>query len=262
MIKIYARSTKIGQKAYSAVVEGLDLHGRIFTEEVYGADGFTENLIELDSPRTASFILDGHYGSGNADLYVHAAEKGRMPSGLVRTAFNADSVLLETNHGESVGNKKEILNEAYVVVRKTDDVNGIVKLINDFLDAEEPPENREFYTAIKNGGRHIKKEMFEVPAKPTYIIAEGARYGVPQFIESGIDAIKRAVDVYNLDIRGDGSPGTIAISPANSYLFQYFRDAKKIEHILKEMGVTSVFAMNKRKNMIIPHFLDDRQKTR
>ena len=122
MITIYARSTEIGEEAYSAVVNGLDLDGRIFTEEPYTVEGFAENTIELDASRTASFILDGHNGSENADLYIHAVENGRMPSGLVRAAFaSSDSVLLETNHGKSAGNYKESLNEAYVKVRKTDD---------------------------------------------------------------------------------------------------------------------------------------------
>ena len=261
MIKIYARATDIGEKAYSAVVDGLDLDRRIFTEEFHGADGFTENIIELDNPRTASLILDGHYGSGNADLYIHAVENGRMPSGLVREAFeSSDSVLLETNHGKGVGNHKETLSEAYVEVRKTGDVNEIVTIINAFLSAQEPPTNKYFDTAIKNNGWHIKKELFEVPVKPTYIITEGALYGVPTFIESGIGAIRHAVEVHNLDLQSVGGAGTITRSPTNVYLFQYPGDAENMKHILSANGVTSVFALNKRKNMITPHFFDDRQK--
>lgn len=261
MIKIYARTTDIGEKAYSAVVDGLDLDRRIFTEEFHSADGFTENVIELDNPLTASLILDGHYGSGNADLYIHAVENGRMPSGLVREAFElSDSVLLETNHGKGVGNRKETISEAYVEVRNANDVGGIVPLIKKFLDAHEPHKNKYFDTAIKNNGWHIKKELFEVPVKPTYIITEGALYGVPTFIESGIGAIKHAVEVHNLDIQSVGGPNTITGSPTNVYLFQYPRDAESMKHILSANGITSVFALNKRKNMITPHFFDDKQK--
>ncbi|MCK5233572.1 MAG: hypothetical protein KAJ91_02030 [Candidatus Aenigmarchaeota archaeon] len=261
MIKIYARPTEIGQKAYSAVVDGLDLDKRIFTEEHHNADGFTENIIELNDPRTASLILDGHYGSGNADLYIHAVENGRMPSGLVHEAFkSSDSVLLETNHGNGIGNQKELLNESYVEVRKTDDVTEITTIITAFLNAQEPPTNKYFDAAVKNNGWHIEKKLFEVPVKPTYIITEGSLYGVPHFIESGIDAIRHAVEVHNFDIQSVGSASTITGSPANVYLFQYSSDAKKIKHILSANGIPSIFSLNKRKNMITPHFFDDNEK--
>lgn len=82
MIKIYARSTRIGEEAYSAVAA-------LGTEKAYGAEGFIPKYIEITDPRAASFILDGHIGSGNAKVYIHAAEDKRMPPGLVRAAFKS-----------------------------------------------------------------------------------------------------------------------------------------------------------------------------
>lgn len=82
---------------------------------------------------------------------------------------------------------------------------------------------------------------------------------MPQYIESGIDALRNAVEAHNLDIQSVGAPDTIK-SNQNLYLFQYPRDAENNKSRLNAKGVDYALAMTKRKNFIAPHFLDDKEK--
>jgi len=267
MLTIYHRTGEVGERLFDEVEKYLLSSGYPFSEEGISLDGFGDRYLEVDGSPDGSIILDEHKGSrvGKGGVYMHATKGGLMPEGLFSSAIGHD-IMLEMSHGPGT---REY--QAYLEVAEGDDGGVVRDIVAGFLGNFERSQMKGFYTAVKrpkkgktNNKWSLEYTEREMPLMDAVIVHRGMNKGVPDFILSGIDAIREGCRMYNMDIRGVSSVNDFGDKEFGGYLFKNVNHVNKAAEWLAKKGVKNVFTLTKSLKFMRPYFLgeDAEQKNR